>query len=252
MISLHRIVRLACNPAADGSNAALLLDEILASTRPLPLAARLRLQAEQTLPAVAIGLGLSRFIDLTFAHSPHTEELADRLLAHQNEAGSFGSISATAVAASALLSAGHQFERGIGDHALAAAKRCFFAADEALAWLSEQLTPAPSARWEPLDWLLAHDDENEASLDHADGTDAITPIDSLACEPIEAAIALWQLAPHADASKRIDLETLLAALESAGALHDRSVAQLIGRATHALSVASAEALPVQPNLTEAA
>ena len=243
MISLHRIVRLACTPSADGSNAALLLDEILASTRPLPLAARLRLEADETLPAVAIGLGLSRFIDLTFAHSQHTVELAERLMAHQNEAGSFGSVSASAVASSALLSAAHQFERGIGDHAQSMAKRCALAAEAALAWLSEQLTPAPAVLWEPLDALFDTDDDAEPAFDHP-------PV--MACEPIEAAIALWQLAPHAEARQRIDVESLLSLLEQAGVRHDRAVAQLIERAGHALSGTLPQAQPALSSLTEAA
>ncbi len=246
MISLHRIVRLACTPSADGSNAALLLDEILASTRPLPLAARLRLEADETLPAVAIGLGLSRFIDLTFAHSQHTVELAERLMAHQNEAGSFGSVSASAVASSALLSAAHQFERGIGEHAQSMARRCTLAAEAALAWLSEQLTPAPALLWEPLNALFDIDDDAEPAFAYPSATPAI------ACEPIEAAIALWQLAPHAEARQRIDVESLLSLLEQAGVRHDRAVAQLIERAGHALSGTLPQAQPALSSLTEAA
>jgi len=246
MISLHRIVRLASNPTSDGSNAALLLDEILASTRPLPLAARLRLEADETLHAVAIGLGLSRFIDLTYTHSQHTVELTERLIAHQNEAGSFGSVSATAVASAALLAAGHQFERGIGDDSAAMADRCFFAADEALAWLSEQLTPAPAVLWEPIDALLGSEDDAQPAFENE------SPATIIACDPIEAAIALWQLAPHTEAHRRLAFESLLMLLEQAGARHDRAVAQLIERAGHALAGSLCAAQPAVSSLTEAA
>lgn len=247
MISLHRIARLASTPAVDGSNAALLLDEILASTLPLPLPARLRLQADETLPAVAIGLGLSRFIDLTYAHSQHTVELTERLIAHQNDAGSFGSVSATAVASSALLAAGHQFERGVGDHVRAMSERCFFAADAALAWLSEQLTPAPAVFWEPLESLLHADHEDPEPVPGDEG-----PAPVIACDPVEAAIALWKLAPHAEARRRLDFEAVLDALEQAGARHDRAVAQLLERAGHALACSAAPDQPALMNLTEAA
>ncbi len=60
------------------------------ASRPLPLGARLRLEAPETLATVSIALGLSRFTDLTFTPSPDSASLVDRLLAHQREEGSFG------------------------------------------------------------------------------------------------------------------------------------------------------------------
>jgi hypothetical protein len=222
MISLHRIARLASHASTDSASAALLLEEVLGSIRPLPLSARLRLEAEETLPVVAVAFGLSRFVDLTFAPTEHTAELAERLLAHQRSDGAFGSVSATAVATAALLKAAAQIERAKSDHGFAARARA--GAEAALAWLSERLTPAPASAWQPVD-VLFEDDEPELDA-------MIEPV--LACEPIDAAIALWQLADQPGALGRFDAEALLDFLERSGVRHERAVAQLLDRASSAL------------------
>ncbi len=248
MISLHRIARLASNASLDPTSAALLLDEILGSSRPLPLGARLRLEATETLATVSIALGLSRFTDLTFTPSPDSASLVERLLAHQREDGSFGSLCATAVASAALLKASEQFGRAPGGAITQITDRCEHGADRALAWLSEQLTPASGARWQSIESLLDEDDadefvwESEASVASAD--------------PLDLAIALWQLAGLQSTRARSIADALVQMLDQSGARHDRASAQLLDRASCALSgtvAPASSAVPTQSSVfTEAA
>lgn len=248
MISLHRIARLASNASLDPSSAALLLDEILGSSRPLPLGARLRLEAPETLATVSIALGLSRFTDLTFTPSPDSASLVDRLLAHQREEGSFGSLCATAVASAALLKASEQFGRAPGGAISELAQRCEISADRALAWLSEQLTPASGARWQSVESLLDEDDADEFVWEHDAGVGS--------ADSLDLAIALWQLAGLSSTRARSIADALLQSLDQSGARHDRAVAQLLDRASCALSgstAAASPAIPTQPSVfTEAA
>jgi len=248
MISLHRIARLASNASLDPSSAALLLDEILGSSRPLPLGARLRLEAPETLATVSIALGLSRFTDLTFTPSPDSASLVDRLLAHQREEGSFGSLCATAVASAALLKASEQFGRAPGGAISELAQRCEISADRALAWLSEQLTPASGARWQSVESLLDEDDADEFVWEHDAGVGS--------ADSLDLAIALWQLAGLSSTRARSIADALLQSLDQSGARHDRAVAQLLDRASCALSGSTASAspaIPTQPSVfTEAA
>ncbi|MCR9216018.1 MAG: hypothetical protein NXI14_02330 [bacterium] len=248
MISLHRIARLASNASLDPSSAALLLDEILGSSRPLPLGARLRLEAPETLATVSIALGLSRFTDLTFTPSPDSASLVDRLLAHQREEGSFGSLCATAVASAALLKASEQFGRAPGGAISELAQRCEISADRALAWLSEQLTPASGARWQSVGSLLDEDDADEFVWEHDAGVGS--------ADSLDLAIALWQLAGLSSTRARSIADALLQSLDQSGARHDRAVAQLLDRASCALSGSTASAspaIPTQPSVfTEAA
>ncbi|MFB3430502.1 MAG: hypothetical protein ABL309_06250 [Phycisphaerales bacterium] len=248
MISLHRIARLASNASLDPSSAALLLDEILGSSRPLPLGARLRLEAPETLATVSIALGLSRFTDLTFTPSPDSASLVDRLLAHQREEGSFGSLCATAVASAALLKASEQFGRAPGGAISELAQRCEISTDRALAWLSEQLTPASGARWQSVESLLDEDDADEFVWEHDAGVGS--------ADSLDLAIALWQLAGLSSTRARSIADALLQSLDQSGARHDRAVAQLLDRASCALSGSTASAspaIPTQPSVfTEAA
>ncbi len=248
MISLHRIARLASNASLDPSSAALLLDEILGSSRPLPLGARLRLEAPETLATVSIALGLSRFTDLTFTPSPDSASLVDRLLAQQREDGSFGSLCATAVASAALLKASEQFGRAPGGAISEVAQRCEISADRALAWLSEQLTPASGARWQSIESLLDEDDADEVVWE----SDA----SAAAVDSLDLAIALWQLAGLRSTQARSIADGLLQELDQSGGRHDRAVAQLLDRASCALSgtVAPAVSAVLTPSsvFTEAA
>lgn len=253
MISLHRISRLAHAAPSDPASAALLLEEVLGSSRPLPLPARLRLESGETLAAVSIALGLSRFVDLTFTPTDHTEELADLLLQLQSSSGSFGSISATAVGVAALLKTGEQLQCGRSATHRSIAARTAAGAEAALAWLSEQLTPAPASDWQPVSSLF--DDESLEEYEVGD-----QPMPSLNCDPVDAAIALWQLASQPGARDRFDAAGVLEVLEQTGARHDRAVAQLLDRASAAISSQSgARSAPesvdqpmLTPMLTEAA
>jgi hypothetical protein len=250
MISLQRIARLASSPSLDGTNSALLLEEVLGSSRPLPLPARLRLESQGTLGAVALGMGLSRFIDLTYWHSQQTLDLTERLLAHQNEAGSFGSVTATAVATGALLAASQQFGRCADTHAMEIADRSQQAAEAALAWLSEQFTLASaSTGWSDQPFHTGSELDEEEEMLWLESTSSPAEWD-----PIEGAIVLWQLAPHAVARQRLDFEAIFEALEQAGARHDHAVAQLIERAEQALACSAPDRsqLSLAPVLTEAA
>ena len=258
MISLHRIARLASNASLDPSSAALLLDEILGSSRPLPLGARLRLEAPETLPIVSIAMGLSRYTDLTFTPSADSAALIQRLLALQSEDGSFGSLCATAVAASALLKASEQLSRA-GGRAPAGfepsvVERCELGADAALAWLSEQLAPVSAARWQPVESVLGDADDADDFAWASDESDGLSEID--ATDPLDRAIALWQLAGRSSTRARSAADALLQVLEQSGARHDRAVAQLLDRASCALagSVApvSSGTASLSPVFTEAA
>lgn len=248
MISLHRIARLASNASLDPASASLLLEEILGSSRPLPLGVRLRLEAPETLSTVSIALGLSRFTDLSFTPSPDSASLVERLLAHQREDGSFGSLCATAVASAALLKASEQFGRARAGSLLRIAQRSELGADRALAWLSEQLTPASGARWQPVESLLDEDEADEFVWEPDTG---VASTDSL-----DLAIALWQLAGLSSTRARSIADAILQMLEQAGARHDRAVAQLLDRASCALSgtvAPASSAVPTQPSVfTEAA
>lgn len=249
MISLHRISRLANSAPSDPALGALLLDEILGSTRPLPLQARLRLEASETLAAVSIGLGLSRFVDLTFTPTAHTVELAELLLARQSESGSFGSVSATAVAAAALLKASEQFRRGRNTLNPSIVERTAAGAEAALAWLSEQLTPAPDSDWQPIASIFGEDFFEDEGKDEDGLSSASQP--GLHCDPVDAAIALWQLASQPGARARFDADAVLDGLEQTGARHDRAVAQLLDRASAALNSQPVSESVEQPMLASA-
>ncbi len=253
MISLHRISRLAHAAPSDPASAALLLEEVLGSSRPLPLPARLRLESGETLAAVSIALGLSRFVDLSFTPTADTEELADLLLQQQSSSGSFGSISATAVGVAALLKTGEQLRRGRSATNQSIAARTAAGAEAALAWLSEQLTPAPASDWQPVASLFDDESLEDSELGYEEAA-------SLRCDPVDAAIALWQLASQSGARDRFDAASVLDVLEQTGARHDRAVAQLLDRASAAISSqpatrSAAESLNqpmLTPMLTEAA
>lgn len=252
MINLQRIARLASSPAADAVHSTLLLDEVLGSSRPLPLPARLRLEEPATLSAVALGMGLTRTVELTYWHSQSTLDLADRLLAHQSESGSFGSISATAVGAGALLAFSDQLSRCNDPHIELSIGRIQLAADAALAWLSEQLTPAASAHQlaedDPSDWA---DTLAALGIDRDDAPADSSP--RMTADPIEIAIVLWQLAAFPVARRRLDVESLLEHLDQTGARHDRAVAQLIERAEQALACTAVEdSFPLASFASEAA
>ncbi|MFG0293357.1 MAG: hypothetical protein ACIAQF_04015 [Phycisphaerales bacterium JB065] len=249
MISLHRISRLANSAPCDPALAALLLDEILGSTRPLPLPVRLRLEASETLTAVSIGLGLSRFVDLTFTPTAHTVELAELLLARQSESGSFGSVSATAVAVAALLKASEQFRRGGSALNQPMAERIAAGAEAALAWLSEQLTPAPASDWQPVSSMFGEGFFEDEGKDEDGLSSASQPV--LHCDPVDAAIALWQLASQPGARARLDADAVLDTLERSGARHDRAVAQLLDRASAAMSGQPVPESVEQPMLASA-
>lgn len=98
MLSMPRLVRLAETGQFDR-----LLEETLRNGRPLPLAARLRLSAPESIAASAISLALSRMTELTHRPTEGSQLLAGMLLAHQEADGSFGSPAVTASAMEALL-----------------------------------------------------------------------------------------------------------------------------------------------------
>jgi len=98
MLSMPRLVRLAESDQYDR-----LLEEVLRNGRPLPLAARLRLSAAGALAVSAISLALSRMTELTHRPTAGAQLLADKLLALQNDDGSFGSPAVTASAVEACI-----------------------------------------------------------------------------------------------------------------------------------------------------
>lgn len=98
MLSMPRLVRLAETDQYDR-----LLDEILRNGRPLPLAARLRFSAPDTIAVSALSLALSRMTELTHRPTAGAQLLADKLLAIQSPDGSFGPPAVTASAAESML-----------------------------------------------------------------------------------------------------------------------------------------------------
>lgn len=106
MLSLPEILRLVREGSDD-----VLVDRLLADGPSLPLAARLRLTAPQAVRAVALGLGLGRFCELTARPTVAAARLACSLIDGQRVDGSFGSVAATAGALHGLAAFAVQAER---------------------------------------------------------------------------------------------------------------------------------------------
>lgn len=97
MLALPRIAKLSI--AGDHDR---LLNDILHNGRPVPLAARIRLSAPETLRPAALGLALRRIAELTYRPFDDAAPIATALLEEQRPDGSFGSITATAAAVAGL------------------------------------------------------------------------------------------------------------------------------------------------------
>ncbi len=201
MISLPRITRLAAAQRFD-----VLLDEVLANGRPLPLALRLRLASDpETLPAIALALGLQRFLELTLGPTPQATALARALLDRRRPGGSgFGDAAANAAALAALLALREHGSGGFGS---------------------------------PDDLEVAIDEAREAlrtTLHRSPSTLTGRPLLS---DELDTCVVLWQLAGHADAADDLDLAALLTTLEDLGLRHDPALAPVLVRAEAALATA---------------
>lgn len=97
MLTTNRIDRLV-----SGGDYDRLMADVLNNGRTIPLAVKLRLSEESTLPAAALGLALQRLVELTFVPGEESELLVAALLDRQTDDGSFGSTAATAVAVAGL------------------------------------------------------------------------------------------------------------------------------------------------------
>jgi hypothetical protein len=227
MITLPRILKLA----ADAEHARL-LEEILDNGRPLPLAARLRLSSDAGLPAAALSLALTRFVELTWAPTPQTLDLLDRLLACEDarHAGWYATPAATAAAAAALLGVAAQRQR-VADP-LAPATRT--AAERALAALHETLDAAAAGGADAGRRHFLQKDDQPDALDRALSLALLAPAAGQASSTASSAGA----ADGPDAVADWVLEEL-DALESLGARHDRTLAPLIAFAEACVPAADA-------------
>ncbi len=79
-----------------------LIEDVIANGRPISLAVRLKLGDPDAQVVTGLGLAIQRLTEITFAVNETTQWILQKLLARQNNDGSFGSIAATAIALRAL------------------------------------------------------------------------------------------------------------------------------------------------------
>lgn len=204
MISLPKLVRFTHSQQFDR-----MFDEVTHNGRGLPLAARLRLSEVEAQPATALGLALQRVCDLTYRPTPASIVLLEGLLERQRSDGSFGGVSATAVALGALWSVVDQLR------ALPGSPSPHFI-DQSL---EDGLNGAVG---QALAYLKSVQDGQAASrlFDEPDG---------LIGDEIDSAIVLWQLGLDTRFTSYIRYAELLESVDARGLRHDRSTAQLVGR-----------------------
>ncbi|HBS29326.1 MAG TPA: hypothetical protein DEB06_07715 [Phycisphaerales bacterium] len=212
MINMPRLVRLACDGHFDA-----MLGEVVRNGRPLPLSVRLRLSQPDSLAPAALGLALQRVLELTYRPTDTSVSLLRELLARALPDGSFGSVSATAIALAALLGFEHQVNSlpgartGDGSRYIDPALRATLqrAIADALGRLGAQ-------------WALGERTDGHAALLGDD---------------IDTAVVLWQLAFCPAFGRVVPLGALFESAEANGLLHDRRTAPLVSGSALALRVA---------------
>lgn len=208
MLNLPRIARLA--EAAEFER---LLEEVLRNGRPVSLRVRIRLCEFEGLPAAALGLALQRIVQLTYRPTPLSILLAQLLLAQRNSSGSFGSVSATAVALAALLAMSDQAASLPGGKSNADPARA-------------PLRPAMSAEIQEAIAGALHflHQAQEDSTPVRPGESA-----SLIGDELDSAIVLWQLGLDPRFARAVRFAELLGTLEDQGLRHDRATRPLLER-----------------------
>lgn len=215
MISLPRIARQMVEGQFDA-----ILSDVVRNGRPLPLSVRLRLSEPEALPVSALGLALQRVLELTYRPTEVSIALLRGLLDRAREDGSFGSLSATAVALASMLAFRAQIDALPGVKSGAVDRYLDPALDGALRRSIEGALGALSAAWD-----IAQDE-------------AIGP--ALLGDEIDTAVALWQLAFAPAFGRAVPIAALFDAAEAHGLLHDRRTAPLLGSADLALHPAAKE------------
>lgn len=205
MICLPKLVRQAA-----ASEHGRMLEEVIRNGRPLPLRVRLRLEDPETLPAAALGLALQRVMELTYRPTDTSIALLDGLLECARPDGSFGSISATAVALAALHAALDQLD------ALPVAFRRMREEDP-----RDPLVRARSAAASALHFLT----QAQCRSDPSDPNETLS--DGLIGDELDSTITLWQLGFDARFAGAIRYESLLVAVEDRGLRHDRGARALL-------------------------
>lgn len=212
MISLPRVSRLADESAFDT-----LLDDIIRNGRPLPLSVRMRLSEPDTLPSAAMGLALQRVLELTYRPTPVSTTLLRGLLMCTREDGSFGSISATAVALAALSAFIAQLEALPGGCRGGSGRYIDADLEAALRNSAARATAHLGERWR--------------------AAQRVRGGRALLGDEIDTAIALWQLALCPAFGRAVPVETLFASAEARGLGHDRRTAPLLN-AVHPCAISA--------------
>jgi len=201
MLALPRIAKLS--NARDDDR---LLNDILHNGRPVPLSARIRLSAPETVRATALGLALRRIAELTYRPVDEAAAIATALLEEQRPDGSFGSIAATAAAVAGLSAFidQHRPLRIAGERPEA---RAIGSAEGALA--------------AALGWFDA------AASSAAPG--------GLLGDGLDSALVAWLFQPDPRLASWRGFAPLLRAIDRAGLHHDRDTSALLGAASAAAS-----------------
>ncbi len=188
MLSTHKIERLI-----DSADWSTLLEALVENGRPMPLALRLQLLEDASLPVAALGLALQRLVELTYAPSAPALEAAVRLsdLLHRavhtdTDAAPCGA--AVALGAAGLADLARQADECGRGLAVPLAER-IDASLRASAWLLAQCLPAPAA--------------GGPSGGRAAGPDAA----------LDAAVVLWQAAHRPSLRMALERGVNVAALE---------------------------------------
>lgn len=204
MLNLPRLTRLA-----HAGQFTRMIDEVLRSGPSLPIGVRLRLSDPEGLPATGCGLALQRAVQLTYRPTNLSLELVHQVIRGQREDGSFGSLSATAVALAGLFAFFDQVRSLPGGK-----NRTTSVIDPDLYGSIEHAIGAALHR--------LHRAQEESSFGSR------RTRSDLIGDDLDTSIILWQLALEPRFTRVVRFEALLDAVERRGLRHDRCVSPLLG------------------------